>query len=77
MTIGIHARVIPGRIHDIPVTAQARLRFPHPRVESKERSEGNRLGDLRRIAAFNLGNQRIGRRYFFLRPGSRLSVNGP
>ncbi|HMK37641.1 MAG TPA: hypothetical protein VK463_21390 [Desulfomonilaceae bacterium] len=35
MTVGIHGRVIPGRIRDIPVTAQARFRFPVPFVKRK------------------------------------------
>jgi hypothetical protein len=35
MTIGLHGVVMPGRIRDIPVIGQARLRFPVPGVKRK------------------------------------------
>lgn len=35
MTIGLHSRIIPGRVRDVPITAQGRVRVPIPYLVRK------------------------------------------
>ena len=39
MTLGVHARALPLRIRDVPVTVAARVRFPIPFLNSKNETE--------------------------------------
>ncbi|MBI5572022.1 MAG: hypothetical protein HY914_18915 [Desulfomonile tiedjei] len=42
VTIGVHAKAIPGRIREVPITLQARVRFPVPFLDYF-----TKLGDVR------------------------------